>query len=111
MRYDNLLRIKQEDIEGLYSKRYEYLTNKDHTTMLVKKENIGFNNIEKERYEYEYDDLLNIVKIKRNEEELVRYEYDKLSRLVREDNKELDKSIIYMLTIGNYIFIKKYKTM
>ena len=48
-----------------------------------------------ERITYSYDKLGNITEIKENGELQTRYKYDTLGRLVREDNKKLNKTETY----------------
>ena len=48
-----------------------------------------------ERITYSYDKLGNITEIKENGELQARYKYDTLGRLVREDNKKLNKTETY----------------
>ena len=50
-------------------------------------------------YEYSYDEMGNISKIYENGNLSVRYTYDKRNRLMREDNKELNKT--YLLGYDN----------
>ena len=45
---------------------------------------------------YAYDEMGNISKIYDNGELVVRYFYDALNRLVREDNKGLDKTVCFV---------------
>ena len=45
---------------------------------------------------YAYDEMGNISKIYDNGELVVRYYYDALNRLVREDNKGLDKTTFFV---------------
>ena len=57
---------------------------------------------------YAYDEEGNIAKIYENGSLSVRYTYDKLNRLVREDNRELNKTCLYTYdNNGNILFRKE----
>ena len=62
----------------------------DHATNMP--QCVGFKG---ERITYSYDKLGNITEIKENGELQARYKYDTLGRLVREDNKKLNKTETY----------------
>ena len=49
---------------------------------------------EKDQISYEYDTMGNISKVYYNGEIARRYTYDKVNRLIREDNKTLDKTVM-----------------
>ena len=101
--YDKLGRVSNIKVGDLYTKHYEYLQKGDHTTNLISKESYVLNNVVKESIKYKYDEKGNIASIKENEEEVVRYEYDDLNRLVREDNKKLNKTVIFSYDKGGNI--------
>ena len=68
--------------------------------ILKEEEKTCFANVKSARiYEYSYDERGNISKIYENGNLSVRYTYDKRNRLVREDNKELNKT--YLLGYDN----------
>ena len=52
---------------------------------------------------YSYDENGNIISIKENGVKIVRYVYDCVSRLVREDNKKLNKTYIFSYDKGGNI--------
>ncbi|MEI3219766.1 MAG: hypothetical protein V8S08_09360 [Lachnoclostridium sp.] len=59
---------------------------------------------------YTYDELGNITKIHENGSLKATYTYDGLSRLIREDNKWLNKTICYSYDAGGNITAKKEYT-
>ena len=69
----------------------------DHATMLPSSMYyIGKSGDKSEFIKYAYDKMGNITHIYENGKLLARYEYDALSRLVREDNKPLDKTTVWV---------------
>ena len=54
----------------------------------------------KDNLKYAYDKMCNIEKVYENGELAIRYQYDALNRLVREDNKPLDKT--YIMVYDNH---------
>ena len=101
--YDNLDRVIKVEYKDKYTIEYEYLTLLDHTTSLVSKETLIRNNQIETRTQYHYNDRLNLTSIIENNELVVRYEYDDVNRLVREDNKKLNKTITYSYDKGGNI--------
>ena len=79
---------------------YKYLTSGDHTTNLVSK--MYFNN-SSDCLNYKYDDYGNITEVRHLNDLVARYKYDDLNRLIREDNKELDKTCTYTYDAGGNI--------
>jgi len=59
-----------------------------------------------ETYNYEYDDKGNIISID-TDDKLTRYQYDSLNRLVREDNPQLKKTMVYKYDTGGNILLRK----
>ena len=59
-----------------------------------------------ETHTYEYDVNGNITSIS-DDETINRYEYDELNRLIREDNRLLNKTIIYKYDRAGNILLKK----
>lgn len=55
---------------------------------------------------YTYDSLGNIETVKEGSTEKVRYHYDSLNQLTREDNKYLNKTIVYSYDRGGNITSK-----
>ena len=105
--YDDLQRIKEIRYGDRYRYLYSYLTQGDHTTDLVEKEIIVKDNRALFKREYKYDDRMNIIQVLENSELINRYEYDGVNRLVREDNKKLNKTITYHYDNGGNIENKK----
>lgn len=50
----------------------------------------------------------NIEKVYENGELAIRYQYDALNRLVREDNKILDKTVVFVYDNGNIVNQRQY---
>ena len=75
----------------VYDSSITYLTNEIDGVIYAtgKPQTVTFNG---ETLSYEYDELGNIYQIKKNGEVLSRYLYDGNNRLIREDNRELNKS-------------------
>ena len=71
----------------------------DHTTNMPSV--MSFGNMQSGKYvikdsiRYVYDEMGNITKVYENGELAARYKYDALSRLIREDNKEFEKTWLY----------------
>ena len=101
--YDNLGRIKQTKLSNILTKNYNYLQKGDHSSNLVASEWFGNDKVLKDSLKYSYDEYGNVVSVKENGIEIVRYTYDDLSRLVREDNKKLNKTITYFYDKGGNI--------
>ncbi len=104
--YDKLGRlsgIKQKKGVRSFGKDIYYKQVGDHTSELVASEWFEKNGVRKERLAYSYDEKGNIVSIKENNTIIVRYDYDSLSRLVREDNKKLDKTTVFAYDNGGNI--------
>ena len=108
---DNLGRITQKQYyhnnsSSAETASYEYLTNGNDTTCLIKREvHTGLLN---EEYRYLYDNSGRIISVKdKNDNLLVRYEYDTLGRLVREDNKKLNKTLLWEYDKNGNITLKK----
>ena len=59
------------------------------------------------RLRYVYDECGNIIRIYENEALSVRYTYDKLNRLIREDNKALDKTCLISYDNNGNILTKE----
>ena len=55
----------------------------------------GNGNTIKDSIKYKYDSCGNICEITQNGHLFARYKYDSLNRLIREDNKGLNKTLIY----------------
>ena len=104
--YDKLGRmsgIDQKKGASSFGKDIFYKQVGDHTSELVASEWFEKNGKRKERLSYSYDEKGNIIAIKANNVTIVRYAYDSLSRIVREDNKNLDKTTIFEYDNGGNI--------
>ncbi len=103
--HDKLGRLSKLSTNG-FSKQFEYLSLGDHTSNLVSVEKFSLGGINGENLKYKYDSKGNITEIRKNNELLARYEYDSLSRLVREDNKALNKTTTFSYDAGGNILNK-----
>ena len=93
--------------------RYQYVENQANNTQtsLVSQHDIlvmnsSFPNSSILCFNYEYDNMGNISKISQGSTELVRYYYDALNQLVREDNAEQSKTVLYTYDNGGNILSK-----
>jgi len=101
--YDKLGRINQTKLPNILAKQYNYLQKGDHASNLVASEWFGDESVIKDSLKYCYDENGNIISIKENGVEIVRYAYDGISRLVREDNKKLNKTSLFSYDKGGNI--------
>ena len=98
--YDQLGRTSSVQTNNNSIVKYKYLTSGDHTTNLVSK--MYFNN-SSDCFSYKYDDYGNITEVRHLNDLVARYKYDDLNRLIREDNKELDKTTTFTYDAGGNI--------
>lgn len=106
--YDRLSRMESKQIKSgdhTYQINYTYRETEtpNRTTTMIQSLKNG-NNPE---LVYSYDSLGNIEKISKGEEEVQKYYYDELNQLVRENNKELGKTITYTYDLGGNLLQKK----
>lgn len=101
--YDNLGRASSTTLGSILSKKYNYLQNGDHATNLISSEWFGDSKSLRDSYKYSYDKKGNITSISENGELITRYTYDDLSRLIREDNKRLNKTSVFCYDNGGNI--------
>ena len=82
---------------------FHYLKNGDHTSNQVS--SIWFGNKDKylDNLKYKYDEKGNITEIYENSMLIARYKYDSLSRIIREDNKPLNKTVTWEYDAGGNI--------
>lgn len=104
--YDNLGR-PSTIANNNFKKEISYLKNRDHASTLVSKLNFANNDIINDQLAYKYDEKGNIVEIRKNNQLLVNYYYDSISRLIREDNKEFNKTNIFVYDGGGNIIERK----
>ncbi len=104
--YDKLGRVSSVTTDKL-SKNFNYLKSGDHTTNLVSKLALGANGKTTDNLTYKYDEKGNIIEIRNNNDLVARYRYDGLSRLVREDNKPLNKTTTIAYDGGGNILSKQ----
>ena len=90
--YINSVKVGEENIS--YRKVSDHATNMPSTVWFGDKTN-GTYQI-KDSIRYAYDKMGNIEKVYENGELAIRYQYDALNRLVREDNKTLDKTYVFV---------------
>ena len=103
--YDNLSRLDSRILNTLnpFVTSYEYLPGGENesTTLLVGSMQNGDT-----RLSYTYDAVGNIETISEDGELKAKYYYDELSQLIREDNKELNQTIVYQYDQGGNILSK-----
>lgn len=115
--YDKLGRVNgvaisknKAGVDIKLSKDIHYLQRGDHASNLVASEWFGKNGVNKDNLKYAYDEKGNITAIRENGELITRYAYDGLSRLIREDNKKLDKTCVFAYDCGgNILYRKEYR--
>lgn len=103
--YDKLGRTKKLSANS-FSKEFEYLSCGDHASNLIASETFATNNVSDECLKYKYDTKGNLTEIRQNNKLVARYAYDSLSRLVREDNKALNKTTTYCYDAGGNILCR-----
>ena len=104
--YDNLERIKEIVLDTGTNKTtrlFHYLKNGDHTSNQVSSIWFGDNNKYLDNLKYKYDEKGNITEVYENSILVARYKYDSLSRIVREDNKPLNKTTTWEYDAGGNI--------
>ncbi len=104
--YDNLGRISSLSC-GNFSKHFSYLKSGDHSSNLTSLLHFAHNGKTTDNLRYCYDKKGNISEIRQNNLLLARYQYDALSRIVREDNKALEKTFTFSYDAGGNITQKK----
>lgn len=98
--YDILDRKRKEEVSfggKKYQTKYEYLKSGDHATNLIKRIRYGggtFTGYDG-NIEYSYDNNGNISEVVEDGKLVACYEYDKLNRLIRENSKHFDKTVVY----------------
>ncbi len=83
------------ETENLASEQITYRKVGDHATNMPATVWFGSNKQIKDSIKYRYDKCGNISEILENGHTSARYEYDKLNRLIREDNKPLNRTTLY----------------
>ena len=105
-RIDNFSRLIPSTDRTL-SNQFIYLKQGNHTSNIISKINYSNDGIINDRLSYKYDKNGNIIEIREQGQLLARYKYDSLSRLIREDNKEFEKTITFEYDGGGNILCKK----
>jgi RHS repeat-associated protein len=90
--------------------RIYYLKNDDRTTGLVSTMRYSVEGKDTSSLKYTYDANGNIVQIKENGIFKARYAYDALNRLIREDNKALNKTYTMTYDAGGNISARSERT-
>ena len=98
-----VVKIAEENIS--YRKIGDHATNTPSTIWFGNKVNGSYEI--KDNIKYGYDKAGNIEKIYENGKLVIRYHYDALSRLVREDNKHLDKTYLFVYDSNGNIVNKR----
>lgn len=102
IKYDKLGRIKQIE-NGNINKEYNYLKSGNHSSNLVSNIKFSSKNEANENMHYSYDSKSNITEVRINNELIARYQYDGLSRIIREDNKKMNKTSVFSYDAGGNI--------
>ena len=110
LEYDLLDRVKDIYYDDKFSKHINYIKKGEYCSDLVSSIWYGKNGVIEDNTKYQYDEKGNITKIFENGTEKVKYTYDSLSRLIREDNKELNKTYIFSYDNGGNI-VEKFETV
>ena len=108
-KYDLNNRLVNYNINNILGYRISYLKNGSNSSNIPS--SIYYN--DGEYYKYSYDNMGNVNRVFKNGILINRYSYDCLGRIIREDNKELDKSIVYCYDNNGNILNKytyKYST-
>ncbi len=115
-KYDTLNRVQHQKITSNkvnMCHEYSYLQQDNNSLDLISDDILKIeidNNNQKsylsETHTYEYDVNGNITSIA-DDEIKNRYEYDELNRLIREDNKALNKTVVYKYDKAGNILLKK----
>ena len=79
------------------------MKNGDHASNLVSSIWYGIDDIYRDNFKYKYDEKGNITEVYENSMLVARYKYDSLSRLIREDNKPLNKTTTWEYDAGGNI--------
>lgn len=106
--YDRLLRITSKNLnndEGTYKTEFKYVNAEEanRTTTLLE----SIKNGNEDEIRYTYDELGNITEIYNGNNMMVKYYYDELNQLIRENNKEQNKTITYEYDGGGNLLNKK----
>ena len=108
--YDPLGRTKELSINYNNSKiintNYSYVKRGEKASNRVSSIWYGSKGVIKDSIKYIYDEKGNISKVLENGVEITRYTYDNLTRLIREDNKKLDKTYFFEYDKGGNIIRK-----
>ena len=95
----------REIVNGTAKVAGEYITYRkvgDHATNMPASVWFGTGKNIKDSIKYKYDSCGNIAEITQNGHLVARYKYDSLNRLVREDNKPMNKTVLFTYdTAGN----------
>ena len=106
--FDKLGRINGKriynDLDVIIEEKISYLKQGDHTTNIP--QCITFVGTS-DNIRYAFDKMGNITKVYENGELAVRYLYDNLNRLIREDNKVLDKTVLMAYDSNGNIINKR----
>lgn len=88
--YDELGRLKTKNINNHLPIHYDYYSNGNKTSLILKSMKI-----ENDLYEYLYDDLYNITNIFKNKETFYSYTYDNDNQLIESNNYQNNKKYKY----------------
>ncbi len=100
--YDELGRLVSSNINNSIPCEYTYYQRGNNTSLILKSIKI-----DNELYEYTYDDLYNITKIKLNDEIQKEYKYDDINELIETIDYVNSKKFIYTYDLYGNILSKK----
>ena len=105
--YDELSRVESKELKQgntTYETEYTYENTdiENKTTSILK----SIKNGENDEISYTYDALGNIETIKEGDTLKAKYYYDELNQLIREDNVDLNKTIVYAYDLGGNMTTK-----
>ncbi len=109
--YQKTINTKKDPITVTYT--YRLSDRNENGSQTYRTTQLGWEKIENRTYGYEYDVLGNITKITVKEpgatsySEKVSYTYDDLGQLIREDNLDLNQTIVYTYDAGGNIASKR----
>ncbi len=96
LKYDCLSRLTDySKAENKISKKLTYKKVGERTSNLLQSETLLLNDVSTLKLAYSYDKYGRITEIKENGKLKNRYSYDAVGRIAREDNKNLDKTIVF----------------
>ena len=102
--YDELGRLKEQNINNTYKINYSYITNGNKTSFILNNFKDNHNN-----FTYDYDELNNITNIYQDETLIHNYTYNNHNELIKDNDYQNNKTFIYTYdNYGNILSKKEY---